>query len=147
MNALIDALFTTGIQRSLWPISRPIPDKEGGVVQLQIANPLGYTSVGNLSVKPIPVHHRISTTGFCDKGSHTTVMLTSDTGMTEAVLAGSKTGSPVAFIIAHVAFPGRLSHLALRAGHMTLAMLLDRIDTYGLHHIPFYISYEIHVRT
>jgi hypothetical protein len=74
------------------------------------------------------------------KESDTTVMLTSDTGMTEQLWQEAKAESHVEFIIAHVAFPGRLSHLALTTGHMTLA-LLDRIDTYGLHHIPFYISH------
>jgi cAMP phosphodiesterase len=138
---VIDALSKHVFNNCLWPDFTAIPDKEKGVVQLLRADPLGYTSVGTLSVKPIPVHHRISTTGFVVKESDTTMMLTSDTGMTEQFWQEAKTESHVAFIIAHVAFPNRLSHLALTAGHMTVAMLLERIDTYGLHHIPCYISH------
>ncbi|MGD0238557.1 MAG: 3',5'-cyclic-nucleotide phosphodiesterase [Syntrophorhabdales bacterium] len=138
---VIDALSKHVFNNCLWPDFTAIPDKERGIVQLQIADPLGYTAIGNLSVKPIPVHHRIFTTGFVVKESDTTVMLTSDTGMTEQFWQEAKRESHVAFIIAHVAFPSRLSHLALTAGHMTLAMLLERIDTYGLHHLPCYISH------
>jgi cAMP phosphodiesterase len=138
---VIDALSKQVFNGLLWPDFTAIPDRERGIVRLQIADPLGYTPVGSLSVKPVPVHHRISTTGFVVKDSDTTVMLTSDTGMTEQFWREAKTEGHVEFIIAHVAFPNRLSHLASIAGHMTLAMLLDRIDRYGLHHIPFYISH------
>jgi cAMP phosphodiesterase len=138
---VIDALSKHVFNDLLWPDFTAIPNQERGVVRLQIVEPLSYTSLGSLRVKPIPVHHRIFTTGFAVKESDTTVMLTSDTGMTEQFWQEAKTQSHVEFIIAHVAFPGRLSHLALIAGHMTPAMLLDRIDTYGLHHIPVYISH------
>jgi cAMP phosphodiesterase len=138
---VIDALSKQVFNNCLWPDFTAIPDKEKGIVRLQIADPLGYTSVGDLRAKPIPVHHRIHTTGFVIKESDTTVMLTSDTGMTEQFWQEAKAESHVDFIIAHVAFPSRLSPLALTAGHMTVAMLLDRIDTYGLHHLPCYISH------
>ena len=138
---VIDALSEHVFNNCLWPDFTAIPDKKRGVVQLRRADPFGYTSVGNLRAKPVPVHHRIHTTGFVIKEADTTVMLTSDTGMTEQFWQEAKTESRVDFIIAHVAFPSRLSSLASTAGHMTLAMLLDRIDTYSLHHVPCYVSH------
>ena len=141
MKPVIDALSRHVFNNCLWPDFTALPDEERGIVRLQIADPLDSTAIGNLSAKPIPVHHNISTTGFVVKESDTTVMLTSDTGMTEQFWQEAKAESHVDCIIAHVAFPSRLSPLALTAGHMTVAMLLDRIDTYGLHHVPCYVSH------
>jgi cAMP phosphodiesterase len=125
----------------LWPDFTAIPNKESPIVRLQPMDPVEYTTIGDLRVKPIPVHHRVHTTGFLAKEGEKTIMMTSDTGMTDQFWEAAKREEHVEFIVAHVAFPNRLSGLAKTAGHMTLSVLLDRIDTYGLSHIPFYIAH------
>ena len=68
-------------------------------------------------------------------------MMTSDTGLTEQFWQAARREKHLEFIIAHVAFPSRLLNLALMSGHMTPTMLLERIDTFGLHQVPFYIAH------
>ena len=68
-------------------------------------------------------------------------MFTSDTGTTREFWEAAQRERHLAFILAHVAFPDRLSSLASSSGHMTPSVLLNRIDTYCLHHIPFYVGH------
>jgi cAMP phosphodiesterase len=124
----------------LWPDFTTIPDKKRAVVKLKVMRQ-GYTTVADLKVKPVPVTHKIHTTGFVIKEKDKAIMITSDTGVTEKFWQVARREKHLAFIIAHVTFPNRLSDLAVLSGHMTLSMLLDRIDTFGLHHVPIYIAH------
>jgi hypothetical protein len=87
------------------------------------------------------IKHLIHTTGFMVKEMSKTIMMTSDTGLTEQFWEAARSEKHLEFIIAHVVFPSHLLNLALIPGHMTPAMLLERIDTFGLHQVPFYIAH------
>jgi 3',5'-cyclic-nucleotide phosphodiesterase len=137
---VIEALSKHVFNNLLWPDFTAIPDKERGVIRPQ-AMDHNYADIAGLRVKPVPVNHRIYTTAFIIKEDAKTIMMTSDTGMTEQFWEAAKGEEHVEFIIVHVAFPNRLFNLASMAGHMTLSVLLDRIDTYRLHHIPFYVAH------
>jgi ribonuclease BN (tRNA processing enzyme) len=124
----------------LWPDFTAIPNKKKAVVRLKVLGQ-GYTIMAGLKIKPVPVTHKIHTTGFVIKENGKTIMITSDTGVTEQFWQVARLEKHLAFIIAHVTFPKRLFDLAVLSGHMTLSMLLDRIDTFGLHHVPIYIAH------
>lgn len=146
MAVLADQLVLKALSENvfndvLWPDFTAIPNRKNPIVRLQAMKPFEYTRVDSLRIEAIPVQHRVHTTGFLVKEGDKTIMLTSDTGMTEQFWETARAEEHVEFIVAHVAFPNRLSHLASTAGHMTLSVLLDRIDTYRLHHIPFYIAH------
>lgn len=125
----------------LWPDFTAIPDRNSPAISLQTMHPSSHTYVAGLRVEVIPVHHRIHTTGFLIKEGAKTVMMTSDTGTTERIWEIAALDEDLKLIIAHVAFPSRLNNLAATAGHMTLSTLLERIDTYGLHHVPCYVAH------
>lgn len=137
---VIAALSEQVFNNLLWPDFTAIPDKKRAVVRLKVMGP-GYTTIAGLRVKPVPVNHTIHTTGFMVKEGSQTIMMTSDTGLTEQFWQAARSEKHLKFIIVHVAFPGRLLNLALMSGHMTPAMLLERIDTFGLHQVPFYIAH------
>ncbi len=137
---VIAALSEYVFNNFLWPDFTAIPDKKKAVVHLKTMG-RGYTTVAGLRVKPVLVKHRIHTTGFIVKEAGKTIMMTSDTGVTEQFWEGARLEKHPEFIISHVAFPNRLHDLAVLSGHMTLSVLLDRIDTFALHHIPFYIAH------
>jgi cAMP phosphodiesterase len=138
---VINAISRHVFNDYLWPDFTAIPEKEHPVVRLQIMDPIGDITVHDLSVRAIPVHHRIHTTGFLVREGENTIMLTSDTGMTEQFWRTAKGETHVEFIIAHVAFPSRLLDLARKSGHMTLSLLLKQVDDYSLHKVPVYISH------
>ncbi len=124
----------------LWPDFTAIPDREKAVVRLEIMG-RDYTPMAGLRVRPIPVEHRIYATGFLVWEGAKAIMMTSDTRATEEFWRTAAHTDGLQFIIAHVAFPSRLPDLARAAGHMTPSALFDRIDTYGLQDIPFYVSH------
>jgi cAMP phosphodiesterase len=137
---VIAALSKQVFNNLLWPDFTAIPDKKKAVVRLKIMGQ-GYSTIAGLRVKPVPVKHRIHTTGFIVQEKNKTIMMTSDTGLTDQFWQAARSEKHLEFIIAHVAFPSRLLNLALMSGHMTPAMLLERIDTFGLHQVPIYIAH------
>ena len=140
-QSVLTALSENVFNNVLWPDFTAIPNRKNPIVRLQAMKPSEYTRVEGLRIRAIPVQHGAHTDGFLVKEGDKTIMLTSDTGMTDLFWETAKGEDHVAFIIADVAFPNRLSPLATAAAHMTLSVLLDRIDTYGLHHIPIYVAY------
>ncbi|OGP51828.1 MAG: hypothetical protein A2Y79_01295 [Deltaproteobacteria bacterium RBG_13_43_22] len=137
---VIAALSEQVFNNSLWPDFTSIPDPKRAVVCLKAMGP-GYTAVAGLRVKAISVNHRIHTTGFMVKEKSKAIMMTSDTGWTEHFWLAARRERNLEFIIAHVAFPSRLHNPAFMSGHMTPTMLLERIDTFGLHQVPFFIAH------
>jgi ribonuclease BN (tRNA processing enzyme) len=125
----------------LWPDFTAIPDSTNPIVRLEVLTPLEPALVDGLSIRAIPVRHKVRTTGFSVTEADKVIMLTSDSGIAEQFWEIAQGESRLEFIVADVAFPDRLSALASVAGHMTLSVLLDQIDRYCLHHIPFYVAH------
>jgi ribonuclease BN (tRNA processing enzyme) len=136
---VIEALSKHVFNNFLWPDFAAIPDRARAVIRTE-AMEHEFAHIAGLKVKPVPVSHRVYTTGFVVKESAKTIMMTSDTRVTEPFWDTARTENPQ-FIIAHVAFPSRLPDLALTSGHMTLSVLLERIDAYGLRDVPIYVSH------
>jgi ribonuclease BN (tRNA processing enzyme) len=137
---VIEALSKDLFNNLLWPDFTAIPDRERAVVRLEKMGE-DFTPIADLRVKPIPVEHRIYTTGFVVREGPKAIMMTSDTGATDQFWKTAAQTDGLELIIAHVAFPSRLPELARRAGHMTPSTLFDRIDAYGLQDIPLYVSH------
>jgi cAMP phosphodiesterase len=125
----------------IWPDFTAIPSKTDPVVLFQPLKPSEPLPIGTMTVRAIPVAHKIRATGFLVSEGNKAIMLTSDTGITEQFWETARTEIAPEFIIAHVAFPNRMSALATMAGHMTLSVLLDQIDRHGLQHIPVYVAH------
>ena len=125
----------------IWPDFTAIPSSADPVVVLQALKPSESLSIDTLTIRAIPVKHRVRATGFLVSEEDKTIMLTSDTGFTEQFWRMAGAEMQPEFIIAHVAFPNRMSTLAATAGHMTLSVLLEQIDHHGLQRVPFYIAH------
>jgi 3',5'-cyclic-nucleotide phosphodiesterase len=68
-------------------------------------------------------------------------MFTSDTGPTKRFWEVAAKEKGIEFIIADVSFPNRLERLATVSGHMTLSMLIEHMDRYGLGGMPCFINH------
>ncbi|HPP06628.1 MAG TPA: hypothetical protein PLW88_04600, partial [Syntrophorhabdaceae bacterium] len=85
--------------------------------------------------------HTVYCVGYIIKKNDKGFMFTSDTGPTKAFWEIASTEKGIEFIIADVSFPNRMDELARVSGHMTLNMLVEHIDRYGLNNIPFFITH------
>lgn len=138
---VLDDLSKHVFNDALWPDFTAIPNGCEPVIEIQVMEPDGFTDIGCLRVRPVPVQHPISTTGFVIREGRKTVMMSSDTGLTDEFWRVAVSENDLKLVIAHVPFPNRLADLAASCGHMTLSVLLERIDTYALHHVPIYVTH------
>jgi ribonuclease BN (tRNA processing enzyme) len=68
-------------------------------------------------------------------------MYTADTVTTERFWDIAREERGIEVIIADVSFPNRLEKLAARSGHMTLSILVQCLDRFGLGHKKIFITH------
>jgi ribonuclease BN (tRNA processing enzyme) len=85
--------------------------------------------------------HTVYTVGYVVKEGGKGFMFTADTGPTKRFweVAGEEKG--IEFIIADVSFPNRLENIARISGHMTMSILIEHLDRFGLGDMQVYIDH------
>lgn len=114
----------------LWPDFTRLPSAEKPALELVAFRPGDTIEVGDLAVTAIPVSHPVESVGFIvEKGSRSLV-ISGDTGPTEALWKeANRRGNATGFFI-EVSFPNRMQWLADVSGHFTpqtLALELEKI--------------------
>jgi len=125
----------------LWPDFTVIPSEKNAIIKLHEIELEQYTEINGITVKPILMTHTVYTVGYVIKEGDRGFMFTSDTGPTKRFWEVAREEEGIEFIIADVSFPNRMKSLAILSGHMTLSILLDHVDRYGLDKIPIYINH------
>ena len=125
----------------IWPDFTAIPSEAKAIMKLREIETNTSSLVDGLSVRPVPVSHTVTCVGYVVKEHDKGFMYTADTGLTEEIweIAGEEKG--IEFIIADVSFPNRLEKMAMKSGHMTLSMLVERLERFGLGHMKVYITH------
>lgn len=137
LRSISDNLFNDLI----WPDFTAIPSERRAIMKLREIETGKSSLVDNLSVQPIPVSHTVACVGYLIKEEGSGFMYTADTGLTERFWELAREGSGIEFIIADVSFPNRLEKLAMKSGHMTLSMLVERLERFNLGHMKVFISH------
>ena len=137
LEIISDNLFNN----RLWPDFTVIPSEKNAIIKLREIELEKYTEINGITVKPVLMTHTVYTVGYVIKEGNRGFMFTSDTGPTKRFWEVAQEEEGIEFIIADVSFPNRLESLAKLSGHMTLSMLLDHLDRYGLGKMPIYINH------
>jgi len=137
LEIISDNLFNN----RLWPDFTVIPSEKNAIIKLREIGLEQYTEINGITVKPVLTTHTVYTVGYVIKEGDSGFMFTSDTGPTKRFWEVAQAEKGIEFIIADVSFPNRLEALAMISGHMTLSMLLDHLDRYGLNEMPIYINH------
>jgi ribonuclease BN (tRNA processing enzyme) len=125
----------------IWPDFTKIPSVDNAFLTFSELVLEGENQVGALVIKPVAMDHTVYTTGFLVQEDGKGFMYTADTGLSSRFWEVAALEKGVEFIIADVSFPNRLEHLAKKSGHMTLSMLVERLETFGLKSVPTYITH------
>lgn len=141
VKPVIDIISKDLFNNRLWPDFTVIPSKNEAVIKFREIEIDRYANINGLDIKPILMTHTVYTVGYVVKEGGRGFMFTSDTGPTEKFWKTAKEEEGIRFIIADVSFPNRMKSLAEISGHMTLDMLTDRLDRYGLNDKLVYISH------
>lgn len=141
VKQVLDIISNNLFNNQLWPDFTVIPSHDNAIIKPKEIFLNEYKTIGDLTIKPILMTHTVYCVGYIIKKNGKGFMFTSDTGPTKAFWEAAKAEKGMEFIIADVSFPNRLEQLAKISGHMTLNMLIEHIDRYGLNNIPIYISH------
>jgi ribonuclease BN (tRNA processing enzyme) len=125
----------------VWPDFTVIPSENHAILSLRTIDLEQFTALGSVTIKPILMTHTVYTVGYVVKEGARGFMFTADTGPTERFWEVAKEEKGIEFIIADVSFPNRLENLARISGHMTTAILEERLTAYGLSDMPVYITH------
>lgn len=137
LSIISDNLFNN----RLWPDFTVIPSEQNAIIKLREIELEKYTQINGITVKPVLMTHTVYTVGYVIKEGNRGFMFTSDTGPTQRFWEVARQEEGIEFIIADVSFPNRMESLAKVSGHMTLSMLIDHLDRYGLGKMPIYINH------
>ncbi len=136
--AVINALETHYFNWTIWPDFTGLPTPEQPVLELV---PCELTlHLDGLRIELIEVNHPGEACGFLieETASDCSILITGDTGITEAIWQAAAQRGNLKAIFADTAFPDDLHQLAAAAGHLTPRQLHQQLDSYGLHEHPVY---------
>ncbi|MCX5804716.1 MAG: 3',5'-cyclic-nucleotide phosphodiesterase [Proteobacteria bacterium] len=125
----------------IWPDFTIIPSVKNAFVNLQEIPLEQVTLIDKIAVKPVLMTHTVYTVGYIIKEGKKGFMFTSDTGPTQRFWEVAREEKGIEYIIADVSFPNRLENMAKISGHMTLSILIEHLDRFGLENMPIYISH------
>ncbi|OPY68316.1 MAG: ribonuclease Z [Syntrophorhabdus sp. PtaU1.Bin050] len=140
-HRILDIITNDLFNDRIWPDFTAIPSKRSAMMRLREIEIEKPTSIEKLSLRAIPVSHTVACVGFVVREEGKGFMFTADTGPTQRFWEIAREERGIEFIIADVSFPNRLSDLARASGHMTLSILADHLERYGLIDIPIFITH------
>jgi ribonuclease BN (tRNA processing enzyme) len=141
VKQILDIISINLFNNQLWPDFTVIPSEKNAIIKLREIELEKYTEINGITIKPVLMTHTVYTVGYVIKEGNKGFMFTSDTGPTKRFWEVAAEEKGIEFIIADVSFPSRMESLAKLSGHMTLSMLTDHLDRYGLSKMPVYINH------
>ncbi|MCX8022863.1 MAG: 3',5'-cyclic-nucleotide phosphodiesterase [Syntrophorhabdaceae bacterium] len=141
VERVIEIITKNLFNNLIWPDFTVIPSKTEAMINLESIELEKEFGIKGVTLRPILMTHTVYTTGFVVKEGGRGFMFTADTGPTKRFWEVVKEEKGIEFIIADVSFPNRMEHLARISGHMTLSILMEHIEKYGLKGIKIYLTH------
>lgn len=141
VKQVLDIISNNLFNNLLWPDFTVIPSYDNAIIKPREISLNEYAQIGDVMIKPVLMTHTVYCVGYIVRKNDKGFMFTSDTGPTKIFWETAKNEKGIDFIIADVSFPNRMDELAKISGHMTLNMLVEHIDRYGLNNIPIFITH------
>ncbi len=138
---ILDIMSKNLFNNLIWPDFTIIPSVKNAFINLQEIPLEEETFIDNITIKPVLMTHTVYTVGYVIKEGGRGFMFTSDTGPTKRFWEAAREEKGIEFIIADVSFPNRLDDMAKISGHMTLSILIEYLDRFGLGNMPVYVSH------
>jgi ribonuclease BN (tRNA processing enzyme) len=128
IQEVIDAMRQHMFNDVIWPDFACIPSKEKPVLRYETIDCGMDYSIGDYSIKAIPVDHTVPAVGYQVCKGDTTLVYTGDTGPTDDIW---RYASGADALIVEVSFPNNMEPLALLTKHLTCSLLsveLEKIE-------------------
>jgi ribonuclease BN (tRNA processing enzyme) len=141
LKNILDIISKNLFNNLIWPDFTIIPSIKNAFIKMQEIELEQVTLIDNIAIKPVLMTHTVYTVGYIIKEGEKGFMFTADTGPTKRFWEVAREEKGIEYIIADVSFPNRLENMAKISGHMTLSILIEHLDRYGLGNMPVYISH------
>jgi ribonuclease BN (tRNA processing enzyme) len=126
-DVVLDCLRRDLFNDRLWPDFVGMSGGHTKFLQLQTLQPEQTLCLEDLRITPVPVNHVVPTVGFIVEDEHGAVVITSDTGPTDALWERANQTPNLKAVFLEVTFPDGLAWLADAAKHLTPATFAGEV--------------------
>ena len=116
---------------SVYPRFSELSNKNGPVVEYRKFQQGSQISARHLTIKSVPVNHKVCANGYIVSDGKTAVGITGDTGECDEIWSAFNTETNLNAVLVECAFPNEMSELATVSDHLTpqkLALELEKFD-------------------
>jgi cAMP phosphodiesterase len=103
----------------VYPRFSELSNRKGPVLEYREIQPGLNFKIGDLTVLPIGVNHKVPSTGFIISDGSATMALTGDTGATDGFWETVNAEAAVSAVLVECAFPNELADLSATSHHLT----------------------------
>jgi ribonuclease BN (tRNA processing enzyme) len=126
-QAVLDCLRQDIFNDRVWPDYGKLPVPGDAFMTLVRLDAGRAVDVDNLRITPVPVNHVVPTFGFVIEDTNSAVIITSDTGPTEAIWSYANKTPNLKAIVLELTFPNSLAALAEASKHLTPDLFANEI--------------------
>jgi cAMP phosphodiesterase len=136
---VIEALERDVFNWSIYPRFSELANSHGPVISYHEFEPGAVIEVGHLTVRSVPVNHKVASSGYIVSDGTGTIAITGDTAETDEIWQVCGRTPDLRAIFVECAFPNELAELALVSGHLTPAQLAGELRKVPNRTAPAYV--------
>ena len=135
---VIEALENHVFNWEIYPRFSELENEHGSVLEyIELTNGLEH-DVAGLQLLPIPVNHKVPSSGFLISDERTTIAFSSDTSVMDVFWDQVNKQERIDALLIECAFPDALSELADVSHHLTPSKLSGEISKFSHADVPIY---------
>lgn len=146
-QATLQTLRDSVFNGELWPDFTRLPSPERPALAMHPVTPGTPVAAGHLTFTAVPVQHPVDAVGYLVSEGERFIVISGDTGPTEALWAAARAREGLAAVFLEVSFPNDMQWLADASGHFTPRTLVAELDKFDervpvfLYHLkPAYLA-------
>jgi len=136
---VLDAAHRHLFNNVLWPDFTSLKVGREPVLEFRPLPEGGVTEIAGIKVSWRGTSHTVFTAGYLLEQNDRSLLVSGDTGPTEAIWALGRNSRGLAGVLAEVSFPNRLQDLALASGHLTPALVGEEMAKLNRPDVPVWV--------
>jgi len=136
---VLDGVHQNMFNNVLWPDFTTIKVGEEPILKFCPLEKGKTVEISGITVRWQPTNHTVYTAGYLLEDHGRSLLLSGDTGPTEAIWKLGHQAQGLQAVLAEVSFPNRLEELALISGHLTPGLLAKELAKLDRPDVPIWV--------